>query len=357
MPAKYSKVPYRGRGAGFNPNNKFNSLNRAEADNSCIEDSSKSDTQYFKDNPKSIINQVSSPDLGMYYSVNPYQGCEHGCVYCYARNTHEYWGWSAGLDFETKVVMKPNAPDLLKKNFNDPKYVPYPVAIAGNTDAYQPIERKMGITRQLLQVCLEYKHPVSLITKNSLILRDEDLLRELAAKNLVKVHFTVTTLDEDLRRAMEPRTAPAGKRLSAIQKLSGSEIPVDLLLAPVIPGLNDHEMPAILQAASNHGARSASYTLVRLNGAISEVFKEWLKAYFPDKANKVWHQIQSCHGGQVNDSRWGKRLKGEGQIAEMIKNLFNLHVKQNFKDKPNFAFNFNAFCGAGAYQQKDLFDQ
>jgi len=314
------------------------------------------DTQYFKDYPKNLVNKVNSPDLGMFYSLNPYQGCEHGCIYCYARNTHEYWGWSAGVDFESRVIMKPNAPELLKKQLNDPKWELYPIAISGNTDCYQPVERKMEITRQLLRVCLEYRQPVSLITKNALILRDLDILEELAAKRLVKVHFTITSLDEPLRRTMEPRTAAAAKRLDTISKLSSAGVPVELLLAPVIPGLNDHEIPAILRSAAENGARSAAYTIVRLNGAVGDIFKDWLETHFPDRAQKVWHQIQDCHSGQVNDSRWGKRIKGEGKMAAMIQNLFNVHFKKHFSQKPAFAFNFKEFCGAASQQQLDLFD-
>lgn len=346
-----------GRGAGSNPPNRFDKLySEKKPEDSDLSQEEVVETRFFKDNPRKIINKVDSPDLGMMYSLNPYQGCEHGCIYCYARNTHEYWGWSAGLDFESRVVMKPDAPRLLRKHFQDPKWEPYPIAIAGNTDAYQPVEKQMEITRELLKVCETYQHPVSLITKNALILRDLDILASLAQNNLVKVHFSVTTLDENLRRTMEPRTAPAKKRLETIKELNNHGIPVNLLLAPVIPGLNDEEIPGILKSAAEKGARSASYTIVRLNGAVKTIFKDWLNQYFPDRANKVWHQIAACHGGQVNDSQWGRRIKGSGHFANMIQHLFEVNFNKYFAQKPEFAFNFKAFKGPGSQKQLDLFN-
>ncbi len=347
-----------GRGSGYNPSNHFNDIQRIPlGEEGGITNERSSENQFYHVYSQSILNKVDSPDLGMFYSVNPYQGCEHGCIYCYARNTHEYWGWSAGLDFESRVIMKTNAPDLLRRQFNSPDWVPYPIAIAGNTDAYQPVERKMEITRELLKVCLEYRHPVSLITKNALILRDLDILKDLSHYNLVKVHFTITTMEESLRQKMEPRTAAARKRLNTIQRLSHSNVPVDLLLAPVIPGLNNHEIPSIMKAASDCGARSAGYTMIRLNGSIGELFKDWLETHFPDRAQKVWHQIQECHGGKVNDSQWGRRIKGDGPMASMVKNLFDVHFKRYFSQKPDFCFNFKAFKGNSAHQQLDLFKE
>ena len=344
-----------GRGANINPANRYAALNPVNDEDEPSFEESDTETRFYTDYPKKVLNKVDSPDIRMYYSVNPYQGCEHGCIYCYARNSHEYWGWSAGLDFESRIVIKKNAPELLKKEFDNPKWQPCPVSISGNTDCYQPVEKQTKITRQLLQVCLDYGNPVSLITKNAMILRDLDILEKLAAQKLVKVHFTVTTLDESLRRAMEPRTAHHKKRLQTIEKLSKAGVPVDLLLAPVIPGLNDHEIPNILKAVAEHGARSAGYTVVRLNGAIGEIFRNWLETHYPDRVDKVWNQVKACHGGKVNDSRWGTRIKGEGQIAMMIDNMFNVAKKRYLPDKEDFEFNYKAFCGPAAQKQLDLF--
>ena len=280
-------------------------------------------TQIFYDTPKKIVNKVDSPDLRLAYSLNPYQGCEHGCIYCYARKTHEYWGYNAGLDFESKIIVKKNAPELLEKHLLQKSWKAHPIMLSGNTDCYQPIERKLGITRKLLEVFVKYRHPVGIISKNTTMLRDMDLLKDLAADRLVHVVLSITSLDEKLRGVLEPRTASAKKKLQAIETMSKAGIPVTIMNAPIIPGLNHHEIPAIIKAAADHGALGAGYTVVRLNGYIGEVFEDWLRRNFPDRADKVWNQICELHGGNVNDSEFGRRIKGDGNIALIIAQLFD----------------------------------
>ena len=285
-------------------------------------------TQIFIEHPKKVINNVDSPDLGMMFSINPYQGCEHGCIYCYARNTHEYYGFSAGLDFESKIVVKQNAPQVLEQQLMQRNWHAAPIVLSGNTDCYQPQERKFELTRKMLQVMVKYRHPVSLITKNSLITRDIDLLSDLASDNLVHVMISVTTLDEGLRRVMEPRTASALKRLKTIEALANAKIPVGVMNAPIIPGLNHHEIPQVIKAAADHGALTAGMTVVRLNGSIAKIFEDWLRKNFPDRADKVWNQICSLHGGTVNDSNFGRRMAGDGNMADMIHQLFRSSKKK-----------------------------
>jgi DNA repair photolyase len=304
-------------------------------------------TQLFYEHPKKVVNKVTSPDLGMMYSLNPYQGCEHGCIYCYARNTHEYYGFSAGLDFESKIMVKKNAPQLLEKFLLHPEWQATPIAFSGNTDCYQPLEREMKITRSLLAVMARYRHPVGIITKNSLILRDLDILSDLAHDNLVHVYISITTLDEELRRIMEPRTASAGKRLKTVEALARAGVPVGIMNAPIIPGLNHHEIPAIIQAAAEHGAQAAGMTVVRLNGAIGKLFEDWLRKNFPDRFDKVWNQICALHGGSVNDSEFGRRMTGEGQYAEAIYQLYKAAKRKHFEGKNMPPYNLKAFRRGG----------
>jgi DNA repair photolyase len=285
-------------------------------------------TQIFIEHPKKIINKVDSPDLGSMFSMNPYQGCEHGCIYCYARNTHEYYGFSAGLDFETKIIVKQNAPQVLERQLMQKNWQAAPIMLSGNTDCYQPQEKKFEITRKMLQVLAKYRHPVSVITKNGLITRDIDILQDLASDHLVHVAISITTLNEDLRRVMEPRTASAIKRLKTIEALASAKIPVVVMTAPIIPGLNHHEIPMLIKAAADHGALSAGMTVVRLNGSIGKIFEDWLRKNFPDRFEKVWNQICSMHGGTVNDSDFGRRMAGEGNIADVIHQLFRSSKKK-----------------------------
>ena len=290
-------------------------------------------TQIFFETPKKIVNKVDSPDLSMMYSLNPYQGCEHGCIYCYARNTHEYYGFSAGLDFESKIIVKNNAPALLEKHLLNKKWNAVPIMLSGNTDCYQPQEKKFEITRNLLKVFANYRHPVGMITKNSLVLRDLDLLKDLAHDNLVHIYISITTLDEGLRRILEPRTASSIKRLNTIEELAKAGIPVGVMNAPIIPGLNHHEIPRVLKAASDHGALGCGMTVVRLNGSIGKIFEDWLRKNYPDRFDKVWNQICSFHGGNVNDSQFGRRMSGEGQIADAIHQLYRAAKKKCFSHK------------------------
>lgn len=300
-------------------------------------------TIFLKEHPKKIVNKIDSPDLKGMYSMNPYQGCEHGCTYCYARNTHQYYGMSAGLDFERKIIMKMNAPTLLEKFFDHKDYTPEPIMLSGNTDCYQPVERKAGITRRLLEVFLKYKNPVSIITKNSLILRDLDLLKELNDDNLVHVNISITSLDESLRQQLEPRTATSHNRLKAVEVLTSNGIPVNVMVAPIIPSLNSTEIPEIIKEAAARGASSAAYTMVRLNGSIGEIFEDWINQAYPDRAEKVLNQIKECHGGTLNDSRFGTRMKGEGPIAEAIADLFHMSVQKYLGDRKMKPFNLAVF--------------
>ncbi len=290
-------------------------------------------TQIFHETPKKIVNKVNSPDLNFGYSMNPYQGCEHGCIYCYARNTHEYYGFSAGLDFETKIIIKQNAPALLEKHLLQPSWQAVPIMLSGNTDCYQPQEKKFEITRKMLQVLLKYRHPVGIITKNALIQRDIDILNELAKDRLINVMISITTLDEELRRQMEPRTVSTIKRLQTIETLAKESIPVGVMNAPIIPGLNHHEIPNILKAASDHGATACGMSVVRLNGSISKIFEDWLRKNFPDRFDKVWNQISELHGGNVNDSVFGRRMTGDGTIANAIQQLYRVAKKKYFTGK------------------------
>lgn len=305
------------------------------------------ETKVFLEHSKTIVNKVSSPDVGMIYSLNPYQGCEHGCSYCYARNTHEYYGFDAGLDFESKIIAKTNAAQLLEKLLLNPKWQPNPISLSGNTDCYQPLERKMELTRSLLKVFVRYRHPVGMITKNSLILRDIDLLEDLAKDNLVKVFISITSLDENTRRAMEPRTASASKRLKTIEELSKAGIPIGVMCAPIIPGLTDHEVPAILKAAADHGALGAGMTIVRLNGNVGLIFGDWVRKNFPDRAPKILDQISAAHGGKLSDSEFGRRMKGEGKVAEMINQLFATSKRKYFAGRSFPEYDLTKFRRGG----------
>lgn len=290
-------------------------------------------TRIYLENPRDIISKNDSPDIPFTYSINPYQGCEHGCIYCYARNSHEYWGFDAGLDFETRIVAKPAAPALLKKKFSSLAWKPELIVMSGNTDCYQPVEKKLKITRGLLRVFQQFGNPVSIITKNVLVLRDLDILQDLARERLTKVIFSITTLDEGLRQKLEPRTVTATKKLAVIEKLATHGIPVSVMMGPVIPGLNNHEIPAVIRRSYEAGANDINMIMVRLNGNIGIIFRDWLKKHFPDREQKVWNQIRALHNGNVNESRWGFRMRGEGKIAETIHHLFKTVKGQYFKNK------------------------
>ncbi len=318
----------KGRGAQINTPNRFLTNTTVKEHVEGIDDWEEANkkTIYLEDHAKSIVNKVDSPDVGMFYSMNPYQGCEHGCIYCYARNAHEYWGYSAGIDFEQKIMVKKNAPQLLRKFLMHPKWDGTPISISGNTDCYQPAEKKFRITRQLLEVCNEFNQPVGMITKNAGMLMDKDLIQEMASKNLISILITINTLNEDLRRVMEPRTTTAIQRLKVINELSNAGVRTGVMLGPMIPGLNEHEIPKILKAAADNGASFSAYTFVRLNGSVKLMFHDWLYKNFPDRADKVWHMIESAHGGQVNDSQFGRRMRGEGPISELVRVQFKKYT-------------------------------
>jgi DNA repair photolyase len=322
---------FKGRGSQVNPHNHFLKNSYVKEHVEGIDDWEEEDqkTSYIFGDAKSVVNKVDSPDVGMAYSLNPYQGCEHGCTYCYARNVHEYWGFSAGLDFERKIIVKKDAPELFKKFLGRKGWDASIISLSGNTDCYQPAERKFKITRQLLQIALDYKQPIGMITKNSLVLRDIDILQDMAKQNLCMVYVSINSLNEDLRLKMEPRTTTARQRLKVVEELSKAGIPVGVMVAPLIPGLSDHEIPAILKAVAERGAQRVGYTVVRLNGAIGGIFKDWLEKNYPDRFDKVWHMIQACHGGTVNDSRFGNRMRGDGKIAQLISDTFKLHSRIN----------------------------
>ena len=336
--------PYlKGRGAQLNPPNPFHQHVYDTDPAVNLEEGERLNTEYIEVQPKTMLNKVDSPDIPLEWSMNPYQGCEHGCVYCYARNTHTYCGYSAGTDFEQKILVKKDAARLVEEKIRHPNWKVSPIMLSGNTDCYQPVERKLEITRSILEVLWKYRHPVGIITKNSLILRDMDLLKKMAENNLVHVSITVTTLSEDLRRQLEPRTASVQSRLFTIEKLSSNGIPVNIMFAPVIPSLNDHEIFKVAEWTSRLGARGLGYTIIRLNGDVGIIFEDWIRKNFPDRADKVLNKIRSLHGGQLNDSRFGSRMRGEGNYADIIHSQVKLARKQFFEGRETPPYNLELY--------------
>lgn len=336
------ETPYfKGRGAQINTPNPYHKLvyDSAPIPAEEWEERLQLPTEYIEVYPKTILNKVESEDVGMGFSLNPYQGCEHGCIYCYARNTHTYWGYSAGMDFEQKILVKKDVPRLLTEAIRKPTWKAVPLMLSGNTDCYQPAEREYKITRQILEVLWKYRHPVGMITKNSLILRDLDLLKQLASENLVHVCLSITTLDDDLRRVLEPRTASVNSRFKTLKTLADNGIPVMAMLAPIIPGLNDHELLPMAEKAAEMGAGAIGYQIVRLNGDVGPIFEDWVHKALPDRAERVLNRIRDCHKGQLNDSRPGVRMRGDGKIAEIIAQQYQLAKKLYFKDKKLPAYN------------------
>jgi DNA repair photolyase len=351
-------VLFKGRGATFNPPNRFEPL-ELEINPSVYEDGEVPGpkTQYFIDTTRNILSKNDSPDIPFTYGLNPYRGCEHGCIYCYARPTHEYLGFSAGLDFESKIIVKPHAPELLAETFRSGRWRPQVIALSGNTDCYQPVERVLKLTRRCLEVFLRHRNPVGMITKNALVIRDLDILRELAALNLVSVSLSITTLDRNLASKMEPRAAAPEKRLEAIEKLAAAGVPVSVNVAPIIPGLNDHEMPAILQAAAEAGARHAGHILVRLPHSVKDLFQAWVKQHFPERAAKVLHTIMDTRGGHLSDPRFGSRMRGEGNRAEAIHRLHRLACEKfGLNKSPWTALTTAHFRRLAREGQGELFD-
>lgn len=325
----------RGRGAIDNPPNRFEPI-ALEPDPDFVPDSAgpAPQTTYLRDISRTIIARNDSPDVGFECSINPYRGCEHGCIYCYARPTHEYFGLGAGLDFETKIFVKLDAPRLLRKELSSRRWQPQVIALSGVTDCYQPIERRLQLTRQCLQVLAEFRNPVCIITKNHLITRDIDVLCDLARHRCVSVLISITTLDADLSAKMEPRTAAPARRLAAIAELSRAGIPVGVMVAPIIPGLTDHEIPAILSAAARAGARSACHSLLRLPGAVATLFEGWLDRHYPDRKGKILGCIRWTRDGKLNDSRFSLRMRGQGQFARQIHAMFSLASRRCGLDRP-----------------------
>ena len=351
---KISRDINLGRGAQINPNNPFgNTVKSTDIDEIWIAEELPSvKTRIVDTYPKTIVNKVISPDTGMEYSLNPYQGCEHGCVYCYARNTHTYWGYSAGLDFETTILAKQNAVELLKKKITSKRWKAHPIMLSGNTDCYQPIEKKLQLTRQLLEVFLKYKHPVGIVTKNTLILRDLDILKELNRYNLISVAISINTLDDKLRRKLEPRASSIHKRLDLIQRLSAAGIPVTVLAAPIIPGLNDHDIFNLVKEVASLGARRISHIVLRLNGDLPEIFSDWLDKSYPERAKKVLKKVAEMHKGKLASSVYGERMSGTGIIAEMIDQQFKMAKRLYLLDKPPFEYNTSVFDKDNSPQMK-----
>jgi DNA repair photolyase len=329
-----SREPLHGRGASWSPANRFEKLHVDVNDFDVTDvdpDESgrpRRETQFFRDGTKTIITRNNSPDVGFETSLNPYRGCEHGCIYCYARPTHEYLGFSAGLDFESKIMVKTSAPELLRAELERPSWKPQVLVMSGVTDPYQPVEKKLRITRGCLEVLAKFRNPVAIITKNRLVTRDADLLRELANYNAVAVNISVTSLDPKLQRVLEPRTSSPQARLDTISQLRAAGIPVGVMVAPVVPGLTDHEVPKILETCARAGARFAGYTIVRLPWTVAPLFEHWLKEHLPERKEKVMGRIRHLRGDRLNNSEWHTRMTGKGIFAEQIASLFEVGCRR-----------------------------
>jgi DNA repair photolyase len=319
----------KGRGAAFNPANRFEQTRLESLDIEMDEpDAPTIRTSFYRDISKSILSKNDSPDLKFSYSINPYRGCEHGCIYCYARPSHEYLGFSSGIDFESKIMVKLDAPTLLTSAFRKKRWQPQVVLLSGNTDCYQPVEQKLQITRACLNVFLLHRNPVAIITKNALIARDIDILKELASLKLVRVMISMTSLEPELIRKMEPRTATPQRRLDTIELLASHAIPVGIIIAPLIPGLNDEDMPAILREAAARGASFAGLSMIRLPGTVEQLFTDWLTRELPLRSSKIIARIRDIRKGKLNDTRWDKRLAGEGESAATIRKMFDVSCRK-----------------------------
>jgi len=347
--------PLRGRGSNHNPPNRFELICYERDPDVADEDAPAPATQFLRDRSRSVITSNSSPDIGFDVSINPYRGCETGCSYCYARPTHEYLGFSAGLDFETRILVKEDAPELLRQELSAHTWKPQLVALSGVTDAYQPIERRLQLTRRCLEVLVEFRNPVGVVTKHHLVSRDRDLLGELAREQAAVVYLSINSLDAELARRLEPRASQPLGRLAAIEELAAAKIPVGVLVAPIIPGLNDHEMPTVLAAAARAGARFAGYVLLRLPHGLPELFQSWLDQHYPGKKERILSRLRLMRGGQLNDPRFGSRMVGEGILAEQIRALFHLGCKQAGLARRGPAVSTAGFRRPGGVQ-RSLFD-
>ena len=340
-----SREAIHGRGASWSPANRFEKFHVDVNDVDVVDvdpeetDRPQRQTQFFRDDTKTIIARNQSPDVGFETSINPYRGCEHGCIYCFARPTHEYLGFSAGLDFESRIMVKNNAARLLEAELSSPKWTPQLLMMSGVTDCYQPVERKLRLTRSCLEVIAKFRNPVGILTKNRLVTRDIDVLSELARHEAVAVNLSVTTLDANLQRILEPRTSPPAARLDAVAQLRAAKIPVGVMVAPVIPGINDHEIPAIVAACAKAGAQFAGHVLLRLPWAVAPLFERWLDEHFPERKAKVLARVRHTRGGErLYDSRWGKRQTGEGIFAEQIETIFQVSCRRaGFGERPKLS--------------------
>jgi DNA repair photolyase len=350
-------ITIKGRGAAENPANRFEPIEYVPDMDEYDPDEPPPRTMVFRDTTKKIIARNNSPDVGFEFSINPYRGCEHGCIYCYARPTHEYFGLSAGLDFETKIFAKTDAAQLLRKELAAPKWNGDLIAISGVTDCYQPLERKFKITRSCLEVLLDFRNPTALITKNHLITRDVDILSEMAQYDGVGVSVSITSLRNEIQRVMEPRTSVPAKRLEAVEVLAKAGVPVAVMVAPVVPGLTDHEIPAILQAAKDAGARSAGYITLRLPWAVKELFERWLERHFPERKDKILNRVREMRDGKLYDPTFGVRMRGEGVFADQIEALFDTTVRKlGLNEKPSkLRRNSSAFRKPDTSAQLKLF--
>jgi DNA repair photolyase len=320
----------KGRGATENPANRYERLHLVpdpDAEDGPVP------TLFLRDTSRSILAENESPDIGFRFSLNPYRGCEHGCVYCYARPSHEYLGFSAGLDFETRILVKERAPDLLRRALADPGWEPQVIALSGNTDPYQPVERRLGITRRCLEVLCEFRNPVGVVTKSALVQRDADLLADLAADDAARVSVSITSLDPDLSGRLEPRGARPHLRLETVAALAAAGVPTGVLVAPVIPGLNDHEIPRILSAAAAAGARAASWILLRLPAPVDRLFEAWLDRHYPTRKDKVLALVRDTRDGRISDSRFGRRMRGQGRYAEHLATMFGAAARRHGLDR------------------------
>ncbi len=325
------------RGAAANPKNRFTAL-EVELDPAETADDSPARTQFLRDDSQSIITANTSPDVPFDASINPYRGCEHGCAYCFARPTHEYLGFSAGLDFESRIIVKENAPELLRAELLSPRWRPRPLAMSTVTDCYQPAERRLELTRRCLGVLADLRHPVGIITKNHLVTRDVDHLADLARFAAAHVAISITTLDPDLAKNLEPRASTPSRRLAAVRELTAAGVPVSVLMAPCIPGLTDHEIPAVFAAAAEAGALDAHLIPLRLPGAVAPIFEAWLDQHRPGSKDRVLDRVRSMRGGKLNDPRFGSRFRGEGPFAESLRALARLvHRAARFPGLPPLA--------------------
>jgi DNA repair photolyase len=349
----------KGRGALENPPNRFEPI-FYEPDQDlldAIDSLPHLRTTLLRDPSRSILSRNDSPDVGFSVSVNPYRGCEHGCIYCYARPTHEWLGFSAGLDFETKILVKEQAPQLLRAALTSPRWQPQVVALSGVTDPYQPIERQLRLTRGCLEVLADFRNPIAIVTKNALVARDTDLFAQLARVQAAAVIVSVTTLDPQLARRMEPRSSAPVKRLEAISCLARAGVPVGVNVAPIIPGLTDAETPAILKAAAAAGARFAGHTIIRLPYAVKDLLVNWLTTHYPDRKDKILNRIRSIRQGKLNDARWHHRMKGEGLFAESIHAMFVLTCRKIGLTTRGPQLSTASFRRPGTATQLDLFSK